>query len=150
MSLGFGEVAELEREAGAPVRRAVVEASLRQPDPNETIELGPAGVDEVNVDLGPDEGGRGLLERWSDATSTGEPTRAPPAKSPGSDLAEVTLRAPRAAIPMDRTIPRVDSEPAPTRDVTVTEVVSPAPFPWGLVFAAIAMVALALAFALAR
>lgn len=153
-TFGFGELAQIEREAGAPVRRAVVEASVRQPDPNETIELGAGGVDEVKVDLGPDESGPGLLERWSagDATSTGEPTRAPPAKSPRPEpeLGEVTISAPRAAIPLDRTIPRLDSDPAPVGDVTVTEVVSPAPFPWGLVLAAIAMVVLALGLALAR
>ena len=72
-SLGFGE--EIERETPA-----------RQPDPEETVELGPGGVDEVKVDLGPDEGGAGLLERWVDPTSSGEPTGAPPAKAPPSEF----------------------------------------------------------------
>ena len=138
--LGFREIAEIDRETGAPVGA---------PDSNETIEPGPGGVDEVKVDLGPDEGGPGLLERWSEGTSSGEPTGAPPANAPPPELAEVTLRAPRAAIPMDRTIPRVE-DPAPAADVTVTEVVSAAPFPWALVLAAIAMVVLALGLVLVR
>ena len=147
--LGFGDAAEIEREAVTPVGPSVVEASARQPDPNETIDLGPSGVDEVKVDLGPDEGGAGLLERWSEGTSSGEPTGAPPAKAP-PELPEVTIKAPRAAIPFDRTIPRVDPEPAPGREVTVTEVLSTSPFPWALVLAAIAMVVLALVLALFR
>jgi hypothetical protein len=151
-SLGFRDVADLEREADAPVRRAVVEASLRQPDPNETIELGTGGVDEVKVDLGPDEGGAGLLERWSaEATSGGEPTRAPSAKSPPApDPLDVTISAPRAAIPIDRTSPRVDSEPSPLGEVTVTDVGSPGSLLWVLPLAAIAMIVAALALALVR
>lgn len=145
---GVGEVAQTEREEGAPVRRAVVEESVPQADPNETVELGP--VDEVKVDLGPDESGAGLLERWSDATSSGEPTSAPPAKAPPSELPEVTIKAPRSAIPFDRTPTRVDPEPAPMREVTVTEVLSTSPFPWALVLAAIAMGVLALVLALVR
>jgi len=146
--LGFAETAEIDREPGAPVRHAIVEPSVRQGDPNETMGLGPGGVDEVKVDLGPDEGGAGLLERWSEGTGTGEPTVAPPVKAPHApELPEVTIKAPRAAIPFDRTIPRVDPEPAPARDVTVTEVVSSAPFPCALVLAAIAMVVLALVLA---
>ncbi len=124
----------------------------RPPDPKETIERGPGGVDEVKVDLGPDEGGPGLLERWSvgDATSTGEPTRAPSANSPAPELPEETIRSSRAAIPFDRTIPRVEKEPTPVADVTVTEAVSRRAFPWWLVLAAMALVALALSFALVR
>jgi hypothetical protein len=132
-SLGFGE--EIEREA-----------PVSQPDPNK---LAPGGVDEVKVDLGPDEGGAGLLERWVDPTSSGEPTVAPPVNAPPAELPEVTIKAPRAAIPFDRTIPRVDPEPAPGRDVTVTEVVSPARVPWGF-FAAIAILLLSLLYAFTR
>ena len=153
---GFGDVRDLEREAGARVRREVVEASLRQPDPEETLELAAFGVDEVKVDLGPDERGAGLLERWSaaDGTSAGEPTRAPRAKSPPAtappDQLEVTISAPRAALAFDRTIPRVDPEPPRQGEVTVTEVVAPGAFPWVLTLAAIAMVVLALALTLTR
>ena len=148
--LGFEEVAEIEREPAEPIRRAVVEESARQPDPNETIAPGPGGVDEVKVDLGPDEGGAGLLERWSEATkSIGEQTSTPAgAKKPLPELPEETLRAARSAIPFDRTIPRVEPEPPPGREVTVTEVLSTSPFPWRLVLAAIAMVVVALALAL--
>ena len=138
--LGFGKVAPIERELDA-----VVGDPVPQPDPSETIRLGP--VDEVKVDLGPDEGGAGLLERW-DATSIGEPTVAPPAKETPAELPEVTIKAPRSAIPFDRTVPRTDPEPAPAREVTVTEVLSTSPFPWALVIAAIAMVVLALVLAL--
>jgi hypothetical protein len=152
-SSGFGDARDLERHAGARVRREVVEASLRQPDPNETIELAAFGVDEVKMDLGPDDGGAGLLDRWSaaDGTSAGEPTRAPPGSASRSapEPPEVTSSAPRAAIPLDRTIPRVDP-PVQGGEVTVTEVVSPAPFPWALALAAIAMVVVALALAVFR
>jgi hypothetical protein len=104
-------------------------------------------VDEVKVDLGPDEGA-GLLERWVDPTSTGEPTVAPATKTP--ELPEVTIKAPRSAIPFDRTIPRLDPEPAPGREVTVTEALKTSPFPWALVAAAIAMVVLAIGLVLIR
>jgi hypothetical protein len=144
--LGVRKVARTGNEE--PVRRAVVEAAVHQPDPNETVELGP--VDEVKVDLGPDEAGAGLLERWSEATSSGEPTSAPPANAPLLELPEVTIKAPRSAIPFDRTTPRVDPDPAAKREVTVTEVLSTSPFPWALVLAAIAMGVLALVLALGR
>jgi hypothetical protein len=153
-SLGFGDLRDVEREADAPVRRAVVEASLRQPDPNETIELGTGGVDEVNVDLGPDERGAGLLERWSaEATSGGEPTRAPNASAPAlvaPEILDVTISAPRAAIPVDRTSPRVDPEPSPLAEVTVTEVGSTGRLSWVLTLAAIAMLIVAMALTLVR
>src|SRR5438105_5032090 len=95
--LRFEDTAEIQRETDPPV----------------TIEQTTGGVDEVKVDLGPDERGAGLLERWSDATSSGEPTSAPPANAPLPELPEVTIKASRSAIPFDRTIPRVDPEPAP-------------------------------------
>jgi hypothetical protein len=132
--LGFEDTAEIAPEAAASV----------------TIEQSTGGVDEVKVDLGPDERGAGLLERWSEATSSGEPTVAPPANAPLPELPEVTIKASRAAIPFDRTIPRVDPEPAPGREVTVTEALKTSPFPWALVLAAIAMVVLAIALALIR
>jgi len=137
--LGFANVAPREPE--------VVEDPVPTRDPND--EPGPGGVDEVKVDLGPDEGGAGLLERW-DATSTGEPTGAPPTITPLPELPEVTIKASRAAIPFDRTIPRTDLEPAPPREVTVTEVLSSSAFPWALGIAAVAMVVLALVLALLR
>ena len=129
---------------------SLVRRLRRQPDPTETIAPGAGGVDEVKVDLGPDEGGPGLLERWTEATSSGEPTSAPPVTAPPPELPEVTIKAPRSAIPFDRTIPRVDPEPAPVRDVTVTEALSTSPFPWRLVLAAIAMIGLALVLGLIR
>ena len=147
--LGFGDTAGMEREADAPALPREEEASVRAPNPSETAHLAPGGVDEVKVDLGPDEGGPGLLERWSDATSSGEPTSAPPANAPLPELPEVTIKASRSAIPFDRTLPRVDLEPAPTREVTVTEVVSPTRVPWAF-FAAIAIVLLTLLYALSR
>jgi hypothetical protein len=132
--LGFEDGAETAPEAGASV----------------TIEQSTGGVDEVKVDLGPDERGAGLLERWTEATNSGEPTSAPPANAPLPEFPEVTIKASRAAIPFDRTIPRVEKEPAPAREVTVTEVHTPSPFPWALVLAAIAMVVIAIGMALLR
>ncbi len=161
---GFDGIADLATDAGAPVRRSAVEPSVREPDPDETIELTEGGVDEVKVDLGPDESAAGLLERWStvDATSGGEPTRAPgergealavvaPRTAP--DLPEVTISAPRAAIPPERTSPRVERstpEPTPIGDVTVTEILAPGATAWTLVLAMLAIVAAAIALWLAR
>jgi hypothetical protein len=129
---------------------SLVRRWLGQPDPNETAEVAAGSVDEVKVDLGPDERGAGLLERWTEATTSGEPTVAPPADAPLPELPEVTIKASRSAIPFDRTIPRVDPEPAPARDVTVTEALKTSPFPLALVLAAIAMVVLAIGLALVR
>jgi hypothetical protein len=142
---GFASVAELV--AGAPLRRVVIEGRVREPDGNESIELTAGSVDEVKVDLGPDESASGLLERWSagEGPSAGESTRAPRVEPAvvAAEIPEVTISASRAALPPERTSPGQRPVPpgqAPVGEVTVTEVLQPGPSVWPLAIAAIAIV----------